>query len=94
MTLDVTSLLLSNLTFELRGRSKCHPDFLFIYLFWLCWVFVAAKAFYNCGVGAYSLTAMHRLLIAVASLAVKSRLWPRGLQLPVTQELSSCAARA
>ena len=38
----------------------------FIYLFWLCWVFVAAQGF--------SLVAALRLLIAVASLVMENRL--------------------
>ena len=41
----------------------------FIYLFWLCWVFVAAcRLSLVLESGAYSLVTIHGLLIAVASL--------------------------
>ena len=46
----------------------------FIYLliyFWLCWVFVSARVFSSCGEQRLLLVAVHRLLIAVASLVVE-----------------------
>ena len=44
----------------------------FIYLFWLCWVFVAAQGLPRIAVsGRCPLAAVLRLLIAVASLAVE-----------------------
>ena len=79
MMLDVSSLLLSNLTFKLRGRNKCHPDFLFICLFILAMLgLIATRAFSNCR-GWGLLSNFHtRLLIEVASLAVKHSLRSTG----------------
>ena len=48
--------------------SKLKLFFKFIYS-WLCWVFVAAQAFFQCRAGE-TLVVVCRLLIAVASLAV------------------------
>ena len=43
--------------------------YLFIYLFWLCWVFVAVcRLSLVVGSGGYSLVVLHGLLMAVASL--------------------------
>ena len=36
--------------------------------FWLCWVFVAARAFLYLWLAGYSAVAVHRLFIAMASL--------------------------
>ena len=48
---------------------------LFIYLFWLRWVFVAARGlFSSCGERGLLFVAVHGLLIAVASLVAKHRL--------------------
>ena len=47
---------------------------LFIFLFWLYWVFIAAWAFSVAFSRGYSLVAVHEFLIAVASLADKHRL--------------------
>ena len=51
---------------------------MFIYLyvyFWLCWIFVAAcRLFLIAESRDYCLVAVHRLLIAVASLVVELRL--------------------
>ena len=44
--------------------------YLFIYL-WLHWVFVAVRAFSSCAERGLLFVAVHRLLIAVASLVVK-----------------------
>ena len=45
--------------------------YLFIY-FWLLWVFVAVRrAFSSCGERGLLLVAVHRLLIAVASLVAR-----------------------
>ena len=54
----------------MKGFFKITFSILFIYLiyFWLWWVFVAAGLFSSCGEEAYSLVAVHGLLIAVASL--------------------------
>ena len=42
-----------------------------IYLFWLCWVFIAARGLYLVAAsGGYSLVVVCRLLIALASLIV------------------------
>ena len=53
---------------------------LFIYYFWLCWVFVAVQGFCFCFLpsgcreqGLLSLSEVHRLLLAVASLAAEHR---------------------
>ena len=48
--------------------------FLFIYLFWLCWVFITAQVFFLVsGNGTYSLV-VHRLLIVVTSFVAEHRL--------------------
>ena len=56
--------------------------FLFFDLFWLCWVFVALHRLSPVAVGggAYSLFAVGRLLIAVASLVEEHRLHIHELQ--------------
>ena len=49
--------------------------YLFIFYFWLCWVFVAARELsLFAGSRGYSLVAMHWLLIALASVVVDHRL--------------------
>jgi len=54
----------------------------FIYLFWLCWVFVAARGLSLVAVsGGYTLAVMHRLLIAETCLGAKQCSWAHGLQL-------------
>ena len=45
-----------------------------LFYFWLCWVFTAAGLFSNCSERSYSLAAVSRLLIVVASL-MEHRLW-------------------
>ena len=45
--------------------------YLFIYLFWLCWVFVAARAFSSCSERGLLFVVVHGLLIAVASLVAE-----------------------
>ena len=47
--------------------------YLFI-LFWLCWLFVAARVFPLVASGGYHLLAVCRLLIAVTSLVAEHRL--------------------
>ena len=47
--------------------------FLFVYL-WLCWVLLLRGLFSSCGKWGYSLVAMLRLLVAVASLIPEHRL--------------------
>ena len=49
---------------------KLHFFNKFIY-FWLCWVFVAARAFSRCGQWGRLFVAVRGLLIAVASLVVE-----------------------
>ena len=47
---------------------NCFLDFYLLIYFWLCWVFVAAWAFFLAAAsGGYFLVAVCRLLIAVAS---------------------------
>ena len=54
---------------------------LFIYCFWLCWVFVAVCGLFSgCGERGLLFIAVHRLLIAVASLVAEHGLWVHGLQ--------------
>ena len=68
---------LSNRLLAPQGQGLCiifKKIFKFIY-FWLCWVFFAASRLsLVVGSGGYSLVALHRLLIAVASLIVEHRL--------------------
>ena len=45
--------------------------YLFTYLFWLCWVFVAARAFSSCSERGLLFVVVHGLLIAVASLVAE-----------------------
>ena len=50
-------------------------EFLFIYLFWLCWIFVAVNGLSLVVLsGGYSLISVNGLLIAVAPLVVEHRL--------------------
>ena len=42
-----------------------------VFIYWLCWVSVAARAFSSCGEWGYSLVAVHGLLTAAASLVAK-----------------------
>ena len=50
-------------------------EFLFIYLFWLCWIFVAVSGLSLVVLsGGYSLISVNGLLIAVAPLVVEHRL--------------------
>ena len=45
--------------------------FIYYFYFWLCWVFVAARAFSSCGERGLLFVAVHGLLIAVASLVAE-----------------------
>ena len=74
--------------------------FKIIYLFWLCWVFVAVQGFSVVASMGYSLVAMHRLPIGVASLVAEyglQRTWtslgaaPRGRGLQQVQPPGSRA---
>ena len=50
-------------------------------IFWLCWVFVAARGLLlSCGEQRLLFVAVHRLLIAVASLVAEHRLEACGFQ--------------
>ena len=60
---------------------------LFVY-FWLCWVFVAVRAFSSCRSWTLLFIVVPRLLIAVASPVVEHRLWARGLSSDNTQAQS------
>ena len=56
-------------TFFFFNDSQMFFLLLNIYLFWLCWVFIAARGLYLVGAsGGYSLVVECRLLIALASL--------------------------
>ena len=70
-------------TSAILAEGKTSPykfllDHLFLnyfFIFWLCWVFVAAQAFSSCGKqGLLSLAAVHGLLIAMACLVAEHRL--------------------
>ena len=64
---QILVLLLANLFFK--------KIILFIYLFLLCWVFIAVRAFSCCSKqGDVSLVLVHELLIAVASIVAEHRL--------------------
>ena len=47
---------------------------LFLFSFWLCWVFIAARAFSSCGEQGLLFVVVCGLLIAVASLVVEHEL--------------------
>ena len=52
-----------------------HFSFFFFFNFWLCWVFVAVHGLSVVAeIRGYSLVAVHRLLIAVTSVAAEHRL--------------------
>ena len=64
--------------FQRQLRNRFHHDFFknkfiyFIYFyFWLCWVFLAARAFSSCGERGLLLVAARGFLIAVASLVAE-----------------------
>ena len=58
-------------TFFFFNDSQMFFLLLNIYLFWLCWVFIAARGLYLVAAsGGYSLVVVCRLLIALASLIV------------------------
>ena len=66
----------------------CHQWTSFVFIFWLCWVRVAAQGLsLAVGRGDYSLVAVHGLLIAVASLFVVQGLQSSG-SVVVTHRLS------
>ena len=44
---------------------------LFLFYFWLCWVFVAARAFSSCSERGLLFIAVRGLLVAVASLVAE-----------------------
>ena len=81
--------------------------FIYLFIFWLCWVFVAARRlslvaasgglcfFVVCGllIAGASLVAEHGLLGTQASVVVAHRLSSCGSQAP-EHRLSSCGARA
>ena len=53
-----------------------HFSFFFFFNFWLCWVFVAVHGLSLVAESrGYSLVAVHRLLIAVTSVAAEHRLY-------------------
>ena len=67
---------------------------LFIY-FWLCWVFLAARAFSLISVnGGFSPVAMRRLLIVVASLIAQLRHQGTQASVAVARGLNSCSSWA
>ena len=72
--------------------------YLFIFAFagssLLCWVFVAARAFFLLQRAGATLCAVHGLLIAVAPLAVEHRLQGAWTSAVVVHELSSSGSRA
>ena len=64
---------------------------LVIYLFWLCWVFVAALAAASRGL---LFVAVRGLLIAVASLCCGAQALVAQASVVVARGLSSCGSRA
>ena len=65
--------LLSHSLVVVSGASLCCAAWAFIYLFWLCWVFLAAWALLSEG-GGSSLVAVCGVLLAVASLVAGPQL--------------------
>ena len=60
-----------------------------VFLFWLCWVFVAAcRLSLAATSGDYSLVVVHRLLTAVACLVAEHRLLGVGASAAVAHQLS------
>ena len=74
-------------TSAILAEGKTSPykfllDHLFLnyfFIFWLCWVFVAAQAFSSCGKQGLLFIAVQGLLITVTSLVVEHRLSFLGL---------------
>ena len=59
----------------LKSAFKKIFFFFYLFYFWLCWVFVGAQGlFSDCGERGLLFVAVHRLLIAVASLDLEHRL--------------------
>ena len=66
-----------------------------MFYFWLHWVFVAACGlFSSCSERGLLLVAVHRLLVAVASLCCGARALGARASVVVAHRLSSCASRA
>ena len=64
--------------------------YVFAFYFWLCWVSVAARGLSLIAAhGGFSLTAVCRLLIAVASLVREHRLWGTRTAVVAAHGLSS-----
>ena len=71
--------------------SLTFKKFVDFYYFWLCWVFVAVLGVSLVVVRrSYSLIAVHKLLIAVASLAAEHRLKGTQASAVVACGLNSC----
>ena len=83
--------------FKIYGFSTTTPyllalaifKFFMYFCFWLCWVFVAARAFLTVESGGCSLAVVHRLSTAVASLVPEHRLEGAWASVAVACGLSS-----
>ena len=74
--------------------SAVHYSVIFVFVFWLCWVFVAARGLFSgCGEQGLLFVVVRGLLIAVASLA-EHRLYACGLQELWHTGFRSCGTRA
>ena len=78
-TLVGTPSMEQGIPIESSGAQEVSLTFLFFYLFILLLAVLGlcscVQTFSSCGVGGYSLVAVCRLLIAVASLVVEHQLW-------------------
>ena len=95
-------LSLSQVTGALQRYCIYLLMYLFIYLFfkiylfcfWLCWVFIAVRAFLTVASGSSPLAAVHGLLIVVASLVSEHRLSGAQASVVAALGLSGCGSRA
>ena len=76
-------------------KKKKKKAYIFAYLLWLCWVFVAAcRLSLVASSRGCSLAVEHRLLIAMPALVVASRLERVGVSVIAAHVLSSCGTQA
>ena len=69
--------------------------FIYLFIYWLLWVFVAAhRLFSSCGERGLLFFAVHGLLIVVASLCCGARALGMQASVAVACRLSSCGSQA
>ena len=62
------------MVYLLKQTKKIIYLFIYLFIYWLCWVIDAARRLSNCGEQGLLLIAVCRLLVVVASLSVEHRI--------------------